>query len=486
MTLISVSASLQRWEDLAAEKLAITDDSITLTRRELARRTNRLARAFAERGVTEGSFVTIVLPNTTMYVEAAIAALKLGATPQPVSYRLPKRELDAIVEIADPSLVVGVSAINYPTRATIPADFVPESSLSDAPLPERIARHWKAPTSGGSTGRPKLIVSGTPAQFDDSLPEFSPPFLLPRDGVVLIPGPLYHNAPFTLALQSLFYGNHVVIMSRFDASRTLELLERHRAQMVLLVPTMMSRIWKLAPHERDQFDLSALRFAFHMASHCPAWLKLAWIDWLGPERVCELYGGTEMQALTFLDGSEWLEHSGSVGRCVTGEIQILDDEGNALPPGETGEVYMRPTPGSAPTYFYVGAESKSRDGWDTIGDIGWMDDEGYLYLADRRTDLILRGGANIYPAEVEAAIEEHAAVQSCVVIGLPDEDLGQRVHAIVQPGGELSESDLTEHLNDRLARYKIPTSFEFVSDPVRDDAGKTRRGALREARMEAG
>ena len=482
MAIVSAPTALRRWEALDPDKPALTDDTVTLSRRQLAQRTNRLAREFAARGVTEGSFVTISMPNCCACIEAAIAALKLGATPQPVSSRLPKRELDAIVELADPSLVFGVEAGSYPDRVTLPAGFEAAATTSDAPLPDRTARHWKAPTSGGSTGRPKLIVAGTPAEVDDELQPFQFPVLIPRDGVALIPGPLYHNAPFTTGLQNLFHGNHVVIMGRFDALRTLELIDRHRVQYVLLVPTMMSRIWKLPAAQRERFDLSSLRVVYHMASHCPAWLKAAWIEWLGPERIFELYGGTEGQAITALDGVEWLQHRGSVGRCVSGEIRILDEDGNEAPPGEVGEIYMRPTSGAGSTYFYIGAQAKGRDGWETIGDIGWLDEDGYLYLADRRTDLIVRGGANIYPAEVEAAIDEYPAVQSCAVIGLPDEDLGQRVHAIVQTAGGVSESALARHLEERLAKYKIPGTYEFVSEPMRDDAGKTRRSALSEAR----
>ena len=482
MAIVSAPTALRRWEALDPDKPALTDDTITLSRRQLAQRTNRLAREFAARGVAEGNFVTITMPNCCACLEAAIAALKLGATPQPVSSRLPKRELDAIVELADPSLIFGVEAGSYPDRVSLPAGFEAAPTTSDAPLPDRTARHWKAPTSGGSTGRPKLIVAGAPAEVDDEMQPFTFPVLIPRDGVALIPGPLYHNAPFTTGLQNLFHGNHVVIMGRFDALGTLELIERHRVQYVLMVPTMMSRIWKLPAGQRERFDLSSLRVVYHMASHCPAWLKAAWIEWLGPERIFELYGGTEGQAITAIDGVEWLQHRGSVGRCVSGEMRVLDENGNEVPAGEVGEIYMRPTSGAGSTYFYIGAQAKGRDGWETIGDIGWLDEDGYLYLADRRTDLIVRGGANIYPAEVEAAIDEHPAVQSCAVIGLPDEDLGQRVHAIVQTAGGVSESALAKHLEERLVKYKIPGTYEFVSEPMRDDAGKTRRSALSEAR----
>lgn len=483
MSMIPVSVALRRWAQAAPDRAALTVEDQVLTREMLERRTNRLARAFEALGVTEGSFVTIALPNCALYVESAIAALKLGATPQPVSGKLPLAELQAIVELARSALVVGVDPSVFPAMRCIGADFVADPALSDAPLPDRVARHWKAPTSGGSTGRPKLIVSGAPAEVDEDAAPFAPPFMLPVDGSVLVPGPLYHNAPFTFCLQSLFRGNHVVLMRRFDAGRSLALIEAHRAQVVLLVPTMMSRIWKLPENERTAADLSSLRVAYHMASSCPQWLKQAWIDWLGAERIFELYAGTEMQAVTIISGSEWTARRGSVGRCVVGEMKVVDESGQQLGAGEVGEIYLRSPLGAPPAYHYIGAEAKRLGDWETLGDIGWLDADGYLFLADRRSDLILRGGSNIYPAEVEAALDEHPAVQSSAVIGLPDEDLGQRVHAIIQTRSPVTQPELLEHLAARLAPYKRPTTFEFVQEPLRDDAGKTRRSALRDARL---
>ncbi|QIB66811.1 AMP-binding protein [Kineobactrum salinum] len=483
MTLISSIAALRHWVEQDPNRPALTDDERTLSRGELEKRTNKVARILGKHGVKEGSFVTIVLPNCAAFIETTIAVLKLGATPQPVSSRLPKRELDAIIELAKPALIVGVVASDYPGSQVLEANFSVPRDISEEPLPERVSRYWKAPTSGGSTGRPKLIVSNVAAQVDNEFVPFSLPMMLPKAGVILVPGPLYHNAPFTLVMHGLFQGNHVVIENRFDALRTLDLIERYEVQMVLMVPTMLSRIWKLPREKREGVNISSLKLVYHMGSHCPSWLKEAWIEWLGPERVYELYGGTEMQAVTVISGCEWLDHRGSVGRCLMGEMKIVGETGEELPPGEVGDIYMRPGADLPPTYFYVGAEAKNVDGWDTIGDIGWFDKDGYLYLADRRTDMIVRGGANIYPAEVEAAIEEHPSVRSCAVVGLPDEDLGQRVHAIIQAGDGVTEAELAVYLAARLAKYKLPQSYEFVSEPLRDDAGKTRRSALRDARI---
>ena len=483
MALISYPQAIRYWADRDPERPAITDAERTVTRGLLERRTNRLARAYAALGVTPDSFVTIGLPNTVEFLEAVIAVWKLGATPQPISWHLPPAEREAIVELADAALVVGVSDAAVGGRPAVPARFEPDAALSADPLPDRIASAWKAPTSGGSTGRPKLIVSGAPASTDLDV---SSPFMIENDGVMVMPGPLYHNGPFGSVSGGLLRGNHVVLLPRFDALGTLEAIARHRAQWLYLVPTMMLRIWRLGEAERARFDLSSLRAVWHMAAPCPEWLKQAWIDWIGPERLWELYGGTEAQAFTVISGTEWLAHRGSVGRALMGEICIVGEAGRFLPPGETGEIYLRRAPDAPPTYRYVGAEAKRLDDWESLGDMGWMDADGYLYLTDRQADMILVGGANVYPAEIEAALESHSRVRSSAIIGLPDEDLGSRVHAIVETDGDVSDADLIAHLRERLGPYKIPKTFERSAAPLRDDAGKVRRSALRAERLRAG
>lgn len=481
MPKLSVARLLRRLAERDPERPAVTDPERSITRAELERTTNHLARAYQRLGVGQDDLVTIALPNGVGFYEAALATWKLGATPQPVSARLPRPELQAIIELADPALVVGIDADQLGGRSSVRAGFEPDPALSDEPLPDRVARYWKAPTSGGSTGRPKIIVSREPAAFD---PEEDPPLGLARDRALLVPGPLYHNAPFSMSAGGLLYGNHVVVMARFDAARCLEWLERYSIDWTLMVPTMMHRIWRLEEAERNRYDLSSLRILLHLGAPCPAWLKEEWIHWLGPDRICELYGGTESQSVTWITGREWLEHRGSVGRPITGRMRVLDPEGHELPPGETGEIYMMPDGGPGSTYHYIGDEAASREGWESLGDLGWMDDQGYIYVTDRQSDMILSGGANVYPAEVEAALESHPLVRSSAVIGLPDDDLGQRVHALVHATGRIGDDELRTHLAERLARYKIPRSFEYVSAPLRDDAGKLRRSALREARIE--
>jgi len=482
MTVMSIGRIFGWLAEQAPSRLALTDEHQTLTRRELDRRTNRLARAYQALGVRKDDLVTIALPNGIAFYEAAIATWKLGAIPQPVSHRLPQIEREAIVDLANSKLVIGATRGSLGTRAVLSADFVPDAQLSDEPLLDCVATHWKAPTSGGSTGRPKLILSGFSGEFDPRASVYR----METDRAHLVPGPLYHNAPFSISCRALMLGNHVVVMPKFDAEKTLENLARYKIDYVLLVPTMMHRIWRLDPALRNTFDLSALRVVVHMAAPCPEWLKAEWINWLGPLRIHELYGGTEAQASTWIDGSEWLSHRGSVGKPqVGGRMKIVDEHGNELPPGKTGEVYMLPATGRGTTYRYVGAEPKTWGEWESLGDIGYLDADGYLYLADRQTDMILRGGANIYPAEVEAALDAHPNVRSSVVIGLPDEGLGNRVHAIIDAPNGVGDAELLAHLADRLVQYKIPQSFEYVTSPLRDDAGKVRRSALRAARIAA-
>lgn len=469
------------------DQTALTHAEGSLSWSELDRHSSQRARALAQAGVGENDFVCIALPNGNLFFEISFAIWKLGATPLVVSSKLPVSELGAIVELAKPKLVIGADAADlpgHPGDQCLPADFDAQS-FSDDPVPIRIANHWKAMTSGGSTGRPKIIVDHNPAAVN---PEEDFLFM-PRDSCVLNPGPLYHNAPFIFAHHGLFRGNHVIGMSRFDPLESLTLIEKHRVTWVMMVPTMMQRIWRLPEAERKAFDMSSLDIVSHVAAPMPPWLKENWIGWLGPEVVCELYGGTEATGATWITGTEWLAHRGSVGKCVRdSRVRILGEQGEDLPAGEIGEVYMMPGTGYATTYHYIGAERReTTDGWESLGDIGWLDADGYLYLADRRTDLILSGGANIYPAEVESALGEHPGVNTTVAIGLPDDDLGQRVHAIVQPhpdwDGPLDEATLRPFMEERLARYKTPRTYEFVSFALRDDAGKVRRSQLREERM---
>lgn len=480
--MISLGAKLAQHARTQGDKPAVSCGAETVTYAELHRRSNRIARGLAQQGVKAGDLVTIGLPNSVGFVAACYGIWKLGATPQPVSFRLPEGELAAIIELAGSPVVIAEFAHRV-GRPILTADQLAALSDDDSDLPDAIPPISKAPTSGGSTGRPKLILAGQPGVAPKATPEEGG-FRLKPGSTVLIPAPLYHNAPFGMTMTATSLGAHVVLTPRFDPEGTLAEIQRRRATWVYLVPTMMNRVWHLPAEVRDRYDLSSVETLWHMAAPCPAWLKEAFIHWIAPGTVMELYAGTEAQAVTIITGEEWLEHRGSVGKVQIGEMKVFGEDGAELPPGETGEIYMRRPEGAPETYRYVGATPKTLPGgWESLGDLGWFDEDGYLYLADRRTDMILVGGSNVYPAEIEAALQEHPAVESCAVIGLPDDDLGNRIHAIVNAKGEVSEDDLRAHLKDRLVTYKQPRSYEFVDEAVRDDAGKVRRTALREARL---
>jgi bile acid-coenzyme A ligase len=482
MTAISYG---RRVTELALERPdapAFICEAEVLTRIALERDANRRARAFAERGVKPGDLVTLTLPNGLEWLKSCLAVWKLGAVPNPLSARLPRRERDAIIERANPSLIVGLDASDAGDRPSVPAGFEPDARLSGEPLPDVTPPHERALASGGSTGLPKLILPRNPAVYDPA----APTALFKARRAVLVPGPLYHAVPFSAAWQGLFGGATAVIMRRFDASECLALIEKHRIDRVHFVPTMMQRIWKLPAAERLSRDVSSLEFVMTGSAPCPPWLMRAFIEWLGPEKLHEAFGPSERIGGTFITGREWLEHPGSVGRPMgDATLRILDpDTLEDLPTGEIGEIFMLPPSGPGSTYRYVGANARrTPDGWESVGDMGRLDADGYLYLADRRSDMILCGGRNIYPAEVEAALDEHPAVRSSCVIGLPDDDLGNRLHALVELSAEVGDAELRAHVAERLVHYKVPSSFERVSESLRDDAGKVRRSAFRQARL---
>ncbi|HVF76531.1 MAG TPA: AMP-binding protein [Acidimicrobiales bacterium] len=472
----------QLFTDRAAEAPdapAVTVGADTITRGELESRANRTARHYEQLGVGVGDFVTIALPNSIEFFVATAAVWKLGAVPQPISWRLPRRERQEIVELADPKLIVGVEADDHPGRTTLPVGAEIDASLDDSPLPgERISPAWKAPTSGGSTGRPKVIVAGQPGLFPK---EVGAGWGMAPDDVQLVPGPMYHSAPFGWSFFGLWMGHHIIVLPRFDPEVALQAVHDRQVTWACFVPTMLRRMLRVIDEKPGRFDLSSLRMLWHMGAPCAPWLKERWIELVGPDRVFELYGGTEAQAIAVISGREWLEKRGAVGKPALGEMMILDPQGNQLPPGEIGEIYMRSPSDEPPRYHYVGAEARVRDGWESLGDMGWMDEDGYVYISDRRTDMIVTGGANVYPAEVEAAIDEHPLVESSAVVGIPDDDLGQRVHAVVHAADGLTDDALLAHLEERLVKYKLPRSIEFVDEQLRDDAGKVRRAAVREA-----
>ncbi|HZU49372.1 MAG TPA: AMP-binding protein [Mycobacterium sp.] len=470
-----IGTQISRLAQQAPEEPAVTCDGCTITRAELDASTNRLARAYAERGVGVGDYVTIVLPNSVQWIQAAVACWKLGAVPQPLSPRLPDPEFEGLLQLRPRALLVGRKDPKGEIPS-VPAGFTPDTS--DAPLPEAVSPCWKSMASGGSTGRPKLIEAGGDSRIP---PIIGYPLGAQEGDTTLVSVPLTHNTGMTTAVIALLMRHHLVLMSRFDPHEFLRLITEHRVTFLTTVPTIMQRLLPVYRANPDAYDLSSIRRFWHVGAPCPPAIKQGWIELLGPEKVWELYGGTELQALTFISGEQWLTHPGSVGVVVAGEMKVLDDDGRECPPGVVGEIYMRPSPGTPPTYRYVGVSAKTRDGWDSLGDLGYFDADGYLYLSDRRVDMFTVGGRNVYPAEIENALSAHPDVLSCLVVGVPDDDLGQVPYALVQTSGgsTLDEQALQAFLREHIAAYKVPRTVEFVDAPLRDDAGKARRSAVR-------
>ena len=460
----------------------------TLSRSEFDLNTNRLARAYQQIGVQKGDFVTISLTNSIEFFESVVATWKLGAIPNPLNSNLPRREIVALAELVKPKLMVGTDSKILVNCINIRRGYKPDQKLPNTALPDEIPPHFKAMASGGSTGRPKIIVSGNQGTVDTVSPF---PTLKPND-VFLLTGPLHHSAPFQAAAYVILSGGTVIIPSYFDAEETLKLVEEYKVTHMTLVPSMMLRIWRLGEITRNKYDLSSIISIQHGSAVCPKWLKQNWIEWLGEDRIVEAYSSTEAAGYTIITGTEWLRKKGSVGRpdpkaC---QFKIIDETNNEIGPNEIGEIYTKPYLGPDSNYFYgelfhyIGSESKQLpQGWISTGDMGYLDEDGYLYLTDRKSDVINCGGANIYPAEIEASLEAHTSVTAAVVIGLPHEDFGEYIHAILNVSTEVTNRSLRLHLREYVTPNKFPMVFEVVDEVLRDDAGKVRRKELREARL---
>ena len=479
----SIAAIIQGHAQRKGHEPAVTYPGGALTWDELDRRSNRRARMLSSLGVGHDDLVVVMLPNGVEFHEAVLGVWKAGATPCLLPAKLPGREASDIVALAEPAAVIGDIPFAFEGPSIAPGALLDE--FSDDPLEDAGASSWKAVASGGSSGRPKIIVDTMPAYIDTDAAPYAPfaAFGLGDGGVVLNPGPLYHNMPFLFTSFALLAGAQVVGMNRFDAEEFLRLVEIHKVEFVAVVPTMMQRIWALPEKVRNGYDLSSLKSVWHLSAPCPQWVKRAWIEWLGPDRIFEAYGGTEGGGGTMITGREWLAKPGSVGRPAPGVLRVLRVDGNDAAPFEVGEIYFAPA--GSERFRYMGADArKDAAGGYSIGDLGHLDEDGYLFLADRRSDLILRGGANVYPAEVEAVLDEHPSILTSAVVGLPDEDLGQRVHAIVQlrEGGRFDLASIGAHVSERLAKYKWPASYELSEISLRDDAGKLRRNALKDER----
>ncbi len=454
----------------------------TLTWRELDRRSDALAREFRDQGLQFGDRLGIAMPNSIQFALATVAAWKLGAIPVPVRWDLPDWERQRLRDTVDAAVHLDETAMGSIDRwidARIGADDGDGGPPDD--LPDAVSPSLMGICSSGSTGMPKVIVINRPAVYHDV---FTTPMMamwapVPQPQTILVVAPMYHSTGFT-TLSNMLGGDHLVILQKFDAAQIVDLVERHRITTFTATPTMLKRIADLPGI--DQRDLSSIEWILQGAAPMPPSLVERWIELIGAERILMAYGMTEALGITALRADEWLAHRGSVGLPQRGtEVSILGPDGAALPPGEVGDIYMRAPQYGGSTYLGAGALEVTADGLATVGDMGHLDEDGYLYLADRRVDMIISGGANVFPAEVEAALSDHPAVADVVVIGLTDPEWGQRVHAIVEIKHDASTpgaGQIVAFAKSRLAPYKVPKTVEFVDVIPRSAATKVNRGAL--------
>ncbi|MGH9091576.1 MAG: class I adenylate-forming enzyme family protein [Acidimicrobiales bacterium] len=448
----------------------------TVTWGELDRRSTRLAHVLAGRGLGPGDILAVCLRNSPEHLISSFAAWKVGATVVPVRWDLPAWERSRVLATLAPRLLVDADHLDV---------FEESRSAPEDPLPEVVSPHGWGVCSSGSTGTPKVILVKNPGLFVPGFGGVSSVVeaygKLPMPQRVLVPAPLYHTNGFT-ATRNLMAGVPVVLLERFSAPRILDLVERHRVTGFIGATPMLQRIAQV-PGIEDR-DLSSLDWVQQGASPLPVWLGRQWCELVGPERFYMSYGASEMHGLVTCRGDEWLEHPGTLGRAFgETEIRILDQDGKELPEGEVGMIYMR-TP-TGPAAFYVGDDvapmPATDDGFVTVGDLGWLEDGGFLFLADRRVDMIVTGAANVFPAEVESALSEHPAIADVVVVGLRDPEWGRRVHAIVQPAEPATPphpDEVIRFAKERLAAYKVPKSVELVEAIHRNDAMKLNRAAL--------
>ncbi|MCP2159262.1 bile acid-coenzyme A ligase [Williamsia serinedens] len=424
-----------------------------------------LARRLRALGVTRDDPVVVALPTSTAGVVAVVAVWKAGGVPVPVSPHLPDDERAHVDDLARPAAVIGRPAPGStpPTIETVSENGV---DAGDGGPNGLWASAWKATTSSGSTGRRKLVWSTSPARFDPDRP--IAPFL-PGGAVQLVTADLWHSAAFTYAFRGLMTDHRIVLAPSVSAADIPATIRRHAVTWTLMAPSLLRRIVRLPTEHRG--DVPTLRSVVHLGAPCPAADKRALIDWLGPERVVEVYASSESFGLTVITGTEWLDRPGSVGRGVGGtRIAVRDDDGRDLPTGEVGTVWMRRDGG--PLYRYVGAESaRTHDGWDTAGDLGRLDDDGYLYLVGRVTDRRPCGDTVVDLADVEDRLLRHPDIVECLVT-LPDED-GLGADLVLH--GDVDESAVTDHARSVLARYCRPARIRLRRTPIRDTAGKARR-----------
>ncbi|MEU5211120.1 AMP-binding protein [Streptomyces sp. NPDC020742] len=486
---------------------------------EFLDRAARIANGLRALGVDPGDRVAVVLRNEPAHLEITAGSALLGACAVPVNWHFKHDDLGHVLTDSGSKVVFVHTDLLERVRAVLPdgvrvvevAVPVGVAAACGLAAPPPTGRYpllddWlgghaplarpaadRPPTviySSGTTGRPKGVLREPVSadRLETAVELFLEYFAVAPGGRTLIPAPLYHASPSQHAVLALAAGLDVTLMPHFDAEEFLRLIERHRIEQVQVVPTMFVRLLRLPKDVRERYDLSSLTSVVHAAAPCPPHIKYAMIDWLGPV-LREYYGGSETGAVTWCDSEEWLAHPGTVGRAAgTGGIAVLGPDGRPLPPGATGDVYLKPAD-TWPQFTYLGdpdkraaMEAPGLPGYVTIGDIGHLDEDGFLYLSDRRHDLVISGGVNIYPAEVEGCLLALDGVRDAAVFGIPDEEFGEvlAAHLQTEPGVRLGAAAVRAHVAERLAGYKVPRAVVFEERLPRDDSGKLFKRQLRD------
>lgn len=476
----------------------------------------RAATGLFEMGVREDDSVALLLRNDFAFIEAIQGAILLGAYAVPINWHFKSDEVRYILDDSRPKVLVahadllaqvrgvipeGLPILIVPTPPEVQADFHVSEEHCGLPAGETEWSSWlnrfeawnEPPRSSrnaiiytsGTTGIPKAVRRKplTAEQSAGMARMFQLVYGVQPGMRALVAGPLYHTSPIGFTRQAIHNSEVLILLSRFDAEETLATIERFRISHAVMVPTMLVRMLKLPEDVRKKYDLSSLRWIIHTAAPCPSEVKRAIIEWLGPI-IHDTYGATETGFATHCSSEEWLAHPGTVGRPLEGvTLCIYDDNGNEVPPGGVGEIYMRNI--AWPDFTYEKQEAKrreiERDGLISVGDMGYLQD-GFLYVCDRKVDMVISGGVNIYPAEIEAALLQCPQVRDCAVFGIPDDDFGESLMAAIEPSPDaiLTEEVVMDFLKERIAKYKIPRFIKFHSSLPREDSGKIFKRKLRD------
>jgi long-chain acyl-CoA synthetase len=485
----------------------IAESGRRVTYRELDERSNRGAHLLRSLGLRRGDHVAVCMENNEHYFPACWAAQRAGLYYTAISSRLTPPEVEYIVNDCGAKVMIAslekrelAAGLAGRCPGLVGRFLVDGAAAGFADWAEACARFPATPIADESEGAPMLYSSGTtgrPKGVKHPLPEGpigSPPALVAgimvmyggtADSVYLSPAPLYHSAPLGFTMGMLRLGASVIVMEHFDAALSLELIEQYRVTHSQWVPTMFVRMLKLPESVRARYDVSSLRYAIHAAAPCPIPVKEQMIAWWGPI-LYEYYAGTEGNGFCAIDSKQWLAHKGSVGRPTNAKVHILDDEFRELAPGEVGTIFFE----SNAKYEYHNDREKtesvkSPQGWTTLGDVGMVDAEGWLYLTDRKAFMIISGGVNIYPQETENCLIAHPKVADVAVIGVPNEDFGEEVKAVVQPvdmadAGPALEKELIEYCKQRISHVKCPRSVDFMAELPRHPTGKLYKRLLKD------